>query len=318
MTDQPERRPFLNTALAAMVGILTFFLSSAVLCTAAEDSIPGETGDFIFKDKITDVDFPVYYYFPPKFNADTPVLICMHGINRDPKLVRDVLAKYAEQKHLVILAPLFSAEAFPGDSYAQGNAYSWDADQRRWQSLPKEKWSHPVIERLFSEFLLLYPVSKQTGYYLCGQSAGGQFVHRFPLFVEESRVKLFVAANAGFYTLPDTQTSWPQGFRNTSLKTEDIPRYLAVPMVILLGEKDTNENDPNLSRSERSMLQGPHRFARGLYFHQTGTEVAKKENHALGWRVQTVPDAGHGIRGVADAMTSIVLDHVKTTGKNPL
>ncbi|MCL2743092.1 MAG: hypothetical protein FWE67_04505 [Planctomycetaceae bacterium] len=292
-----------------------FLLFPIVLYAAPEDNLKGDTGDFSFKDKVSGVDFLVYYYFPSKFDQDTPVMFYMHGINRDPAMARDVLVPYAEKKNLVVLSPLFSAQDFPSDSYAQGNAYSWDADAKRWSSVPEEKWSHPVIERLFSEFQRRYPKSKQTGYYLCGQSAGGQYVHRFPLFVKEWRVKLFVAANAGFYTLPDFKTSWPQGFRNTSFKQEVLHRYLGVPMVLLLGEKDTNTEDPTLSKSERSMQQGPHRFARGQFYYKMGTEVAKEEKCQFGWKIQTVPEAGHGIRGVADAMTTIVREHADAERK---
>ena len=305
-------RPFAEVTLAVKISILPFFLWSVALCATAETEKQGgkwETGVFIFQDTVTRIDFPVYYYLPTTFDKDTPVLVYMHGINREPESARNVLIPHAESKNLVILVPLFSAEHFPGDSYSQGNAYTWNAETRRWSSIPEEKWSHPVIERLFTEFQQRYSMSKQTAYYLCGQSAGGQFVHRFPLFVKESRAKLLVAANAGFYTLPDLQTSWPQGFRNTSWKAEDIHRYLAVPLVILLGENDTNEEDPNLSRSERSMLQGPHRFARGQYYYKMGTTAAQQEKCPFGWKIQTVPEAGHGIRGVADAMTTIVREH---------
>ena len=85
-----------------------------------------------------------------------------------------------------------------------------------------------------------------------------------------------------------------------------------VERLILLGENDTNSDDPKLSKSERSMLQGPHRFARGQYFYQKGVEIAEKEKCSFCWKIRTVPDAGHGIAGVADVMTSLVREHANT------
>ena len=134
------------------------------------------------------------------------------------------------------------------------------------------------------------------GYYLYGHSAGAQFVHRHLAFIGAGgnplRVIRAVAANAGFYTVPDFQVPFPFGFGGTEsvMSEEDLRNYLQVlasrrrggpcaaceggaarcraqaPLAVVLGEQDNDPFHKHLNRSERAMEQGPHRLARGRHF----------------------------------------------------
>src|SRR5271155_4121645 len=47
-------------------------------------------------------------------------------------------------------------------------------------------------------------------YYLYGHSAGGQFAHRLVLFMPNARYQRVVAANPGYYTMPQFNcVYWP-------------------------------------------------------------------------------------------------------------
>ena len=62
----------------------------------------------------------------------------------------------------------------------------------------REKWAFSTIEHLFDEMRV-----DQASYVLFGHSAGGQFAHRMALFRPDSRASVIVAANPGWYTMPE-------------------------------------------------------------------------------------------------------------------
>ena len=149
---------------------------------------------------------PVWYYLPEQARPDTPVLVVMHGVNRDADRYRDEWLPHARKYGLLLLVPEFSKESFPAEeNYNQGNTL--DSQKR---PLPRKQWSFSFIEPIFDA------AQKATGnrspqYFLYGHSAGAQFVHRFLYFVPSARVATAVAANAGWWTLPDPTVDFPYG-----------------------------------------------------------------------------------------------------------
>ena len=56
------------------------------------------------------------------------------------------------------------------------------------------------------------PISgTQTFYNAWGHSGGAQFLHRFALFVPNSKLGVGVCSNAGWYTVPETGVDYPYG-----------------------------------------------------------------------------------------------------------
>jgi hypothetical protein len=77
-------------------------------------------------------------------------------------------------------------------------------------------------------------------------------------------------------------------------------------MVLLLGDRDTDPNEDSLNRSAGAMQQGPHRLARGHYFHRFGQEMAQREGWRFGWSVREVPGVAHDNGGIARAAGDLV------------
>ncbi len=201
---------------------------------------------------------PVWYCLPEAVGPDAPVLIVMHGVNRDADRYRDEWAPHARKMGFVLLAPEFSKEAFPGeDQYNLGNMF--DDQQRR---RPPEDWSFSLIEPIF-DAMKVATGNRSERYHLYGHSAGAQFVHRFVYFMPEARVDKAIAANAGWWTMPLDSIEFPYGLHGSGMKERDIKVALQRQLVVLLGTADIDPNHKNLRRTPEAMAQGPHRFARG-------------------------------------------------------
>ena len=92
----------------------------------ATTEIPVGTGKYVFINKLGNSDRPitVYTYRPASWNLSDPVLIVMHGAGRDASASRDVWVPYSEKYSTLLIAPEFSNEYYPGDSwYTGGNMF---------------------------------------------------------------------------------------------------------------------------------------------------------------------------------------------------
>lgn len=231
---------------------------------------------------------PVWYFLPSSARPDTPVLFVMHGVKRDAERYRDEWLPHARKRGFILVTPEFSEKDFPGsDSYNSGNTVD-----EKGRPLPRAQWSFSFLEPVFDA------VKKATGnrserYSIYGHSAGAQFVHRYLYFMPEARVAHAVAANAGWWTLPDLAVDFPYGLRGSSVHAEGLKAMLQKPLVVLLGTADTDPNHVNLRRTPEAMAQGPYRYARGQFFYAAGQRQAKAMGVPLGWKLATAPDVAH-------------------------
>ena len=246
------------------------------------------------------LELRVWTAVPRVVRPDTPVVIVMHGMSRDAERYRNNWVQPASRFGMIVAAPEFDAERFPGSrGYNLGNRF--DAED---EPAPKEAWTFTAIESLFDD------VKRRTGtkvvqYDLYGHSAGGQFVHRFLYFAANSRVRLAVAANAGWYTMPD-DSPFPYGLRDADVTREALAGALRQPLVVLLGEADNDPEHPSLRRTPEALAQGAHRLARGKRFFELGRAAAEKTGVDFGWRLQTVPNVAHSNAGMAPAAAQIM------------
>ena len=249
----------------------------------------------------------VHVFRPGRFNARTGrIWFVMHGTGRDATRYLQQAALVAERYQTLALVLEFSRKDYPtGDAYTlgvvtHGRADARAAEEGRWRSPLKTPYME--IERTFSAVRVVLQ-SEQPGYFIFGHSAGAQFVHRLLSFVPCPRVLSAVAANAGWYTLPTMDEKlppFPYSLRGTPREFHDPSALLAAPLTILLGTRDTrsSEEDPHLRASAGAMLQGPHRLARGKYYHQLGVQAARHANVRLGWQLQFAEGAGHEVNDV--------------------
>lgn len=274
--------------LFAMVAIFMAAPVSAREC----NPIPSGSSQIMF-DGWSGPALPVFVYRAQNAGPDSRIVFVMHGVRRDGDRYRDEWRDLAEQHDLVIVVPNFGRRDFPTTaSYNLGNMVREGGGR-----IPRARWSFSAIEPLFDDIICRLG-SRQTGYAMYGHSAGGQFVHRYVAFADAPRLQAAVAANSGWYTMPDATAAFPYGWGGDVAGLVDPARALGRPLTILLGTEDIVRDDPNLRNTDEANLQGPTRFARGHAFFDAGRALASEER-AFGWRIAYAPGVGHDNAGMA-------------------
>ncbi len=230
----------------------------------------------------------VWYQAPVRVSATTPIVFVMHGVRRDADRYFAEWAPIAARRGFILVVPEFNQADFPGSrGYNAGYLQEKDGTLR-----PRSGWSFAVLEPLFDAIKARTGTATPT-YALYGHSAGGQFVHRYVLLAPEARLSSAIAANPGWYTMPDLETAYPYGLAGTPVDEPGLKRALVKPLTILLGTADTDQGDPNFRRTPEANAQGPHRYARGLSFHSHGKAAAGRVGVPFMWRLEEVPGVAH-------------------------
>lgn len=269
------RRRFLK--LSGAVALLPFPASGATA---------GESGVFERTEAAgaTNDTQRVYFHRPAQWRAGGRVVMVMHGVDRDADRYRDEWAPLADAHGFLLVCPEFSRAKFPKAAWYNLGGMQMTSDASR--------WAFSVPDRVYADVRERFGASSER-YSLYGHSAGSQFVHRFLLLAPSPRVDQAISANAGWYTLPVFDQSFPFGLRGTSVSEAQVEAFLRRPLVLQLGESDTNPEHRTLERNAETDRQGTHRFARGLNFMAVGKREAERRGIALAWRLVTVPGVGH-------------------------
>lgn len=289
-----------------LVSLLVTFLT---VLTAGARGTPPVRDHFVFEQAGHHVK--VWYYQPADAGADLPVVIVMHGHLRNADVYLEDWSQLAAQHRFLLVAPEFSEAEFPGArGYNLGNEPGPGGRPR-----PRDEWAFNMIEPIFDA------VRQRTGnrserYALFGHSAGAQFVHRFLFFVPRARVTRVVAANAGWYTLPDFAVPFPYGLEGTPVTEADLKVALGRRFTILLGDADTDPHARDLRRTREAMAQGANRLARGQNFFRHAQAAAAAGGVPLGWSLATAPGVSHSDQHIAPFAVPLLLP-APTTPQHP-
>lgn len=260
--------------------------------SAGEPALIGPgAGNFHFVDDRNSADksLTVWYYRPLHISATiAPIVFVMHGAKRDADNYRDNWRDAAERFGFLLICPEFAQPNYPRAAYQLGNLVDSGG-----KPLPEDRWTFGMIERLF-DFVREATGNTSEQYCIYGHSAGAQFVHRMALFVPAARYATAIAANAGWYTMPTFDSKrFPYSLKDSGSTPERLKKALGERLVILLGERDTDADDPYLRRSKGARRQGINRFERGHTFFTTACGEAAELGMTSNWELLTVPGAAH-------------------------
>ena len=169
----------------------------------------------------------------------------------------------------------------------------------------REEWPFAVIEPLFDD-VVQRTGSRQSAYTLFGHSAGAQFVHRFLYYMPKARVKRYLPANAGWYTLPDFDIGYPYGLGDSGIGEERLAAALEEDVVLLLGREDIDRSDTDLRKTPEADAQGLNRFARGLAMFERAKSAAENLGADFGWRLVVIDGAAHVNAQMAEVAATFV------------
>jgi poly(3-hydroxybutyrate) depolymerase len=295
--------------LGAFLALLLVTLG-APLCRAQPTTFPEGTGPglFIWKDPAGGPadQMRVWVFRPPELAANSRILFVLHGVRRDARLYRDAWGDAGLEANALIVVPEFDPERFTdGPAYQQGGLFGADGIAR-----PRAAWTFAILERLFDHVRRETRITTER-YHLFGHSAGGQFVHRMVMFMPEARIQRAVASNAGWYTFPTFQQRFPYGLARGPAQPGDLAAMFGRPLVVMVGQEDTDTRHPTLRQGPEADAQGPHRLARGRAFMAAAEAEAKRLGAPLAWRKIEVPKVAHDFRAMARAAADVLFTDPK-------
>ncbi len=126
---------------------------------------------------------------------------------------------------------------------------------------------------------------------LVGVSGGAQFAHRFAL-VFPDRVHRLVLVGAGWYTALDPDRPFPHG---TGGQPIDEPAFLAVPTLLLVGERDVQRGTLLRSSTRLDSEQGEHRLARAVWWREHVAARAARLDRPCQIRLELLPGTAHSL-----------------------
>ena len=218
----------------------------------------------------------------------------MHGRRRNGEDYRDYFAAESERHGFLLIAP-----EFPESQYPHPHGYNYgDMIDASGAMRPRDQWLFPVLESVFRDACQRMGFACER-FFLFGHSAGSQLVHRLATFGWLDCIERAVTANAGSYTMPVRGERFPFGVDGVAVADDDLRKLFSRPLVVLLGDQDTDVSDPDLPREAEALRQGPHRFARGRRYFETAQHEAARLGVALAWRLATAPGVAHSGRNMA-------------------
>lgn len=227
------------------------------------------------------------------------ITIAMPGTMRNAEDYARGWRAFCDQS--VVLVPEFTRTDWPGSrQYALGNVTRGRSEGRGRN--PRHCWSFTVVEEIHRGARRHFGVEDE-GFVLWGHSAGAQFVHRMALFCPDAPVHAYIAAGAGWYTVPDPAIAFPYGLGDApvAFTSQDIAAFAAQPLTLMRGTHDT-ERDAHLKTSPEAEQQGANRYERAGYMLRKGHAADPR----CGWRLLDVSGAAHEPTKMAAAAQSLL------------
>ena len=201
-------------------------------------------------------DIDIFYSSPKSINANTKLLFLMHGGSRAAEKYINDWISFSKDRNVVLVAPEFSKKYYPEYAFLM-------MSKENGKSLNDESlYINNSLGLLFDFFKAKLKLST-SNYRLYGHSGGSQFVHRYLLLSNDTRIEKAAMANAGFYTFLDDEITYPFGTKKMKISDERIKWFYRLKGGVFLGSADNDSNHESLPRMRKARKQGKNRLERG-------------------------------------------------------
>lgn len=235
-------------------------------------------------------DRPGYLAFVPPREDDepVPVLLCIHGISREPRSIVEHFLEAANERGLALLAPQFDPPRY--------------ADYQRLGRRGRGERADVALDRVVEHAERFFS-TRFDRRFLFGFSGGAQFAHRY-VMAHPRAVEAAVFVAAGWYTFPRRRRSYPHGLRvgGALSGVEMNPRaFLQVRQRVLVGDRDT-ERDSGLRKAPRvDREQGMDRVTRAREWVSAMWRTADRLELDSRLDFMLLRGAGHGFEEAVEA-----------------
>lgn len=229
-------------------------------------------------------DLSCWLALPREISSDAPPLVAVHGIRRGAKDQAKHFAARAAALGRPVIAPLFSAEAWP-----------------RYQQVVHKERADLALLALMTE-LRLAGIWRTRSFELFGYSGGAQFAHRFAMLYPHLVERLTVAS-AGWYTFPDT-AAFPYGLAARPGRADNwgpclaagLDGFLGIPIQVCVGAKDRVPDPNTRSGPEIDRQQGADRVTRAGRWAAALRQTAGARGITARVDFAVLPGCGHDFR----------------------
>jgi pimeloyl-ACP methyl ester carboxylesterase len=233
-------------------------------------------------------------FLPASYDWDRrpDVLVAVHGTGRDVERTRDRFRALAEERGLIVVAPLFPAGIDDPD----------DLDNYKFLEYSTIRFDL-VLLRILDEVRQRWN-ARTSDVLLCGHSGGAQFAHRF-WYLHPERVAAAAFSAPGRVTLVDDTVDWPSGTRDTAARFGigvEPGALRTTPVHLVIGAEDRGEADLAATAAATPDQPGRTRLAR------LGALEDNLRRHGISISTTIVPAAGHDADATAPAIARFFCD----------
>jgi pimeloyl-ACP methyl ester carboxylesterase len=240
--------------------------------------------------------FQISTYRPPNC-VPRLILAVFHGNDRDAGPHRKVSRPIANTYCAIVVAPRFEKQQFSDTAFSLGGVVDNGA------LVPPGKRTVDYVAPLIA-WARAASGQPALPFALLGHSGGAQLVDRVAAYVPTD-ARRFVIANPSTWVLPNLEPA-PYGFGGIGTPADAekaIRAYLARPIVVLLGGKDTSNGA--LAMNREAVAQGENRLMRGRNSFALAESVAHERKWPFGWKKLEVPDLGHDFSNMLESRQAV-------------
>jgi pimeloyl-ACP methyl ester carboxylesterase len=133
---------------------------------------------------------------------------------------------------------------------------------------------------------------------LFGHGAGAQVVQRMAIYRPDNRARVMVAANPGWYTMPEWRKEKEKGYKEpypysmveSPAGQEQLKAGLQKRLVLIVNEKDEAPDDEGSEKRGEVVKQGENRVERAENFIKAATAASQELGVALAWELSEAPE----------------------------